>query len=317
MGGFTPFHYLHREEVLILTYHRFSESGSPSTVSAKQLEQHLKYLNTHTNPVSLDDVVESFTSGKRLPENPSVVTIDDGYSDAFEIAFPLLKEYEIPATLYAITEFLDQKIWLWTDLMRYAVERSERQSILVEHDGKKVVDEELSDTQSRLLVADRINNFLKSLRDDEKWVRINKIASDLGVSLPETPTREYSALNWDQARYMDANCLSIESHTVSHPILTQIGAEELKNELTESRRRLFEELGRNPNHFCYPNGAYDTQVREAVVESGYLSAVSTNYGFCGSDSDLFALKRIDGQPGIENFAQSVSGFETARAAIGM
>ena len=125
VGGFKPFHYLNRSALLILTYHRFSENGGALSVGRNEFREHLSYLKQNANVISLDDAFAALSEGIEMPPNAVVITIDDGYRDAYDIAFPILRESEMPATLYAITNFLSRKIWLWTDLMRYLIEETQ------------------------------------------------------------------------------------------------------------------------------------------------------------------------------------------------
>ena len=138
-----------------------------------------------------------------------------------------------------------------------------------------------------------------------------------GVQMPAEPTKGFEAITWEQASEMDSNGISIECHTVNHPILPSVSAEELKSELTDSKVEIEERLNKECRHFCYPNGSFDERVVDAVRDAGFSTATTTNYGFVESASDPFLLKRIDGQPSIANFAQSVSGFEKFREKIGI
>jgi peptidoglycan/xylan/chitin deacetylase (PgdA/CDA1 family) len=153
------------------------------------------------------------------------------------------------------------------------------------------------------------------MSNEEKDARINEIAAGLGVRIPALPTDEFAPINWEQAREMDASGLSIESHTVTHPILTNISQTELDYELQTSKKRLETALGREVENFCYPNGSFDAQVRRSVENAGYKCAVTTNYGFNEKQTNQFALNRIDALAAIENFAQSVSGFEAMKQRI--
>jgi peptidoglycan/xylan/chitin deacetylase (PgdA/CDA1 family) len=114
---------------------------------------------------------------------------------------------------------------------------------------------------------------------------------------------------------MDANGVAIESHTVAHPILTNVSDERLRFELIESKRRLGEILGREANLFCYPNGGFNKSAKSLVAEAGYKAAVTTEIGFNDFDSDLFALKRTDAQPAMIDFEQYASGFELAKTSL--
>ncbi len=294
-GAFAPFRWANRRNVLILMYHRFGEGAGK--VSAADFELHLEYLKNHHRVLSLVETVEFLQNGKSLPLNSVVITIDDGYRDAYEIAFPLLKKFNFRAVVYAITEFSDGKCWLWTDLMRYVLLNTKR------------------DVENRLETAAQINANLKKLPNDEKHAKIIEFAKDFGVEIPTLPPPEFAPMNWDQAREMDENGVKIESHTVTHPILTNISANELDFELQTSKKRLEEVLNRRVEHFCYPNGSLNKTVEKAVEKAGYKSATTTEYGFNNPQTEKFLLKRIDAQSSIENFAQSTSGFESFRFQV--
>jgi peptidoglycan/xylan/chitin deacetylase (PgdA/CDA1 family) len=317
IGGFTPFHFLNRREVLILTYHRFSKQPDLLTIAESEFEDHLVYLKNNCNIISLAEAVRLFETGEEPAANTVVITIDDGYRDAYEIAFPVLKKHGMPATLFVITDFIDGKIWLWTDLMRFALLNTDKTSIDITFGELGNVSGELQDKDSRIRLAGALNDRLKLLPDDEKNAKIDEIAGGLNVVLDSSPPAEYGPVTWDQAREMERDGIQIECHTVTHPIMTNIDDVRLENELSDSKRVISERIGKDVNHFCYPNGSFDKRVRDAVAAAGFKSAVTTKYGFCDRSDDQFSLRRMDGQPSIVQFAQSVSGFESFREKIGL
>lgn len=312
LGAFAPFHRTTRGKVLILMYHRFSPTRHPAKTSAKELAAHLAYLKKHNRVISLSDAVDSLQNEKPLPDGATVITIDDGYADAFDVAFPVLKKFDTPATLFAVTDFLDRKRWLWTDLMRYVLSETKLEEIKIGFEKGEKVEVKLNGAAQKSDAASRLNANLKKLPNEIKESKIREIAAELNVEIPETPTEEFAPISWNQAREMDANKLSIESHTKTHPILTNIGATELDSELQSSKERLETMLDRPIEHFCYPNGSFDQTIAQAVEKNTYKSAVTTDYGFNQKDENLFTLRRVGAAPAIENFAQSVSGFEFLR-----
>lgn len=311
LGVFAPFQWAIREKVLILMYHRFSSETHPYKISAEEFDAHLEYLGKHNRVIALSQAVEYLQNGKTLPSNATVITIDDGYSDAYEIAFPLLKKHRMPATIYAVTDFLDGKCWLWTDLMRYVLLHTKKENIAIEFENDKI-EIALTGDQQRLEIAGRINSRLKKMPDDLKDKKIREIAAALAVDVPATPARDFAPFDWENAREMEAENVRIESHTVRHPILTCVAANDLDSELKNSKRRLEEMLERTIEHFCYPNGSLNENVQKAVENAGYKSATTTKYGFNSKQASSFLLKRIDAPAPIVNFVQSVSGFEAFR-----
>ena len=87
----------------VLLYHAVEDHVSPYTdrlgvsVSPAMFEANLRYIKENYNVISVDDL------NKPLPENPLVITFDDGYRSVYEHAFPLLRKYRMPAVVYLIT----------------------------------------------------------------------------------------------------------------------------------------------------------------------------------------------------------------------
>ena len=311
-GGFAPFHWANRGSLRVLMYHRFSRNAETDKISAAEFTAHLDYLHRHAKVLSLSETIETLKNGDALPPNAAVITIDDGYADSFDIAFPLLRKFQMPATVYAVTNFLDGKCWLWTDLMRFVLLETTVENVRFEFAVGDKVEARLNGKQSRLETANRINTRLKKMSNELKDSKIAEIAQILKVEIPMTTTGDFAPISWEQAREMDAGKVQIESHTVTHPILTNINQTELDDELRESKKRLETKLDKNIKHFCYPNGNLNEMVRKSVENAGYESAVTTAYGLVEKDANRFLLNRIDAPPAIESFAQSASGFDVLR-----
>lgn len=315
LGAFAPFHLTTRGKISILMYHRFSPNAHPSKTSAAEFAAHLAYLKKHNRVVSLAEAIDYLKDEKPMPAGATVITIDDGYRDVYDVAFPVLKKFDAPATLFAVTDFLDRKLWLWTDLTRYVLSETKHEQIKIEFDAGEKIEMKLTDAEQKSAAAYRLNAVLKQLPNDTKESKIREIADELNVQIPDLPTEEYDSINWTQAREMDARLLRVESHTKTHPILTNIGESELDDELQISKQRLETMLDRHIEYFCYPNGSLNQAVSCAVEKNKYKSAVTTGYGFNQKDENLFTLRRIGAPSAIENFAQSVSGFENLRQKV--
>jgi peptidoglycan/xylan/chitin deacetylase (PgdA/CDA1 family) len=92
-------------------------------------------------------------------------------------------------------------------------------------------------------------------------------------------------------REMIASGWEIDSHTINHPSLPSIDDAHLRYELEASRAQLKKEFGLNVNFFCYPAGAYNQHVVEAVKRAGYLAATTTDEGFA-RPQDTYVLGRV-------------------------
>ncbi len=93
---------------LVLMYHMVSEPKEPRDARfacpPKLFEKHMAYLARHGfQVVSLEQVYTALSNGHSLPEGSVAVTLDDGYADNYENAWPILERYGIPATVFLVT----------------------------------------------------------------------------------------------------------------------------------------------------------------------------------------------------------------------
>ena len=105
-----------KEDVIIpvLMYHNLAESypkGSEgANITPKLFEEHMQgILDRGYTPIFVADYYDSVQRGEELPDNPIIVTFDDGYLSNYEIAFPILKRLNIPATIFIVTSTVGAK----------------------------------------------------------------------------------------------------------------------------------------------------------------------------------------------------------------
>lgn len=103
-------------KVPILLYHHISDefdsTNAISVISPKDFRLHMTAIKAQFTPVSLKDYVDFVTcrdGSKTMPKNPIIVTFDDGYLSNYEVAYPILKELEIPATIFIVTDTVGAK----------------------------------------------------------------------------------------------------------------------------------------------------------------------------------------------------------------
>jgi peptidoglycan/xylan/chitin deacetylase (PgdA/CDA1 family) len=96
------------QTVPVLSYHAFSwKTSNYMTIREKDFEAQMKYLKTNGyHVVSLSKMLDFF-NGKELPEKSVVITIDDGWGSAYRIAYPILRKYGYPYTLFIQTNIIN------------------------------------------------------------------------------------------------------------------------------------------------------------------------------------------------------------------
>jgi peptidoglycan/xylan/chitin deacetylase (PgdA/CDA1 family) len=310
-GAFAACRWAYRRQALILTYHRLSEREDGVRISARAFSEQLEYLSAHYTLVPLSQMTMRLTGSQPIPSRMAAITIDDGYQDAYDIAFPLLRKYRAPATVFVVSDFVEGRIWLWTDKARYLTERATvgQQTVTIANHSVEI---DLSRTTTRVAAARKINAALKTLPEEARDAALARLAGELNVPLPEQPPAEFGSIRWEQAREMAANGVEIGSHTATHPILPRLSDERLRQEMRQSKDHIETELRRKVETFCYPNGDSDSRVRREIERAGYGCAVTTDAGWNDEQSDPLALRRIHGEYDLAHFAQSTSGFELAK-----
>lgn len=106
-GGLTLRQY---QTVPIVAYHRLSKSKSDiMTVTEKAFEEQMKFLKEHGyRVISMNEFFDFIDFKREIPRKSVVITFDDGWRSFHEIAFPILKKYGYPATLFIYTDFVAQ-----------------------------------------------------------------------------------------------------------------------------------------------------------------------------------------------------------------
>lgn len=106
------------KEVPIFMYHHLSETTSDgATILVDTFEEHIRALSeAGAQGVSFQQLIDYVYHDGELPENPVVITLDDGYRSNYEYAFPILKEYNMPATIFVIGITVGRDTYRETDI---------------------------------------------------------------------------------------------------------------------------------------------------------------------------------------------------------
>ena len=119
-------------------------------------------------------------------------------------------------------------------------------------------------------------------------------------------------LSKEDLRILDESGITIGSHTVDHSFLPKASPEEVKRQLAQSKEELEAVLGHEVKYFSYPAGGVTPEIRQAVIDAGYVGAVTTNYGDLRNDPfELHRVKISDSSRNLFNFWYKTSGLGRA------
>lgn len=270
-------------------YHRVLEEYDQiiDDIDAAQFTQQMETLAEYFNVLSLDEALNQARSGRMEP-GAVCITFDDGYRDNYDVAFPILKALDLPATFFIASGYLGDGI-MWNDVVIESV----RNTSLSELDltelsfGKCPV----SSTQQKVeLVRAVISSWRnKSLDERNKLSLILKQIAQVGEGKRIMMTN-------DEVLEMSNSGMEIGGHTVNHPILTSATSEEARNEIQNGKNELESIIGKPLKYFAYPSGRiakdYDQNHVKMVKDAGFLAAVTTNDGVVNNASESFELPRV-------------------------
>jgi peptidoglycan/xylan/chitin deacetylase (PgdA/CDA1 family) len=304
--GFTralqPLHGRWSSSLVVLAYHRVlpieHDDSYPFdldllSATPEQFERQMAYLRRHFNVVSLHDVLAHMEGGPPLPSKAVAVTFDDGFGDTHRHAFPILRRYSIPATVFVSTGYVDSGQPFWFEVAAYMAMRAPPDLLQAAGTGEPPLRGET--VAERRQSLRKLQVALKALPNDRRAAVVDAWTKHFTAHAGNHERAHGHALSWDQVREMAAAGIAFGSHSVTHPNLAHLSDAELGWELSESRRVLEIRLQRPIVTLAYPIGtraAFNERVMAAARHAGFQLAVSYIRGANPlARLDRFALRR--------------------------
>jgi peptidoglycan/xylan/chitin deacetylase (PgdA/CDA1 family) len=265
----------------------------------------MRYLLKTHKIFSLEEIANIISENKSLPKKAAVITFDDGYKDNYTNAFPVLKKYKIPATIFLTTGNIGSNNLFWWDKLEY---------ILV---NTKIKRFDLGDfgyiftpsKGNKFKTLDEIITRFTRVSEDKKWKLINELLEKSDVEIPKDIGKNI-IMSWDDVKEMNENGIDFGAHTVTHPILTKISIKQAKNEIINSKRDIEKRLKKSVNTFSYPNGLtndFNNDIKDLIKESGFVCATTIIPKMTTKKSDLFELGRLPPGNNFNSFKFFISG----------
>lgn len=282
-----------KSQVAVLTYHRV---GYPDEfpwnvpmVTTQDFENQMRYLRKTYKILSLDTLMRYIQQGDYLLRKAVVITFDDGCKNNFTYAYPILKKYNVPATINLITDHIGSGDLFWWDQVKFALWNTALKEIDLDGIGKY----RILSTNDRMRAASNLNDKLKKMSNTERGPIIHSVIHMLGVHIPANLGKEL-ILSWDDVIEMGGNGITFGAHSLTHPNLTRLSLEEARYEISQSKRDVEERLGHGVDVFCYPNSDFNTEIVNLVKEEGFRCGLTAVPGMVNPKTKLYELGRISG-----------------------
>jgi peptidoglycan/xylan/chitin deacetylase (PgdA/CDA1 family) len=287
-----------QERLLILGYHGVAQEDehlwNPSLfVPPEHLASRMRFLRAHDfNVLPFEEAIQRLSTGT-LPDRAVAVTFDDGYVDFYRLALPILRAYDIPATVYLTTYYSQNNQPVPGITAAYMLWKSRRfsgplttvpgfEGVCFSHDADR---QRVSDAVGRYFTDER------SLTAADKHRMLRDLADEVGFDLAKFEKRRLMhVMTPDEARDVSAAGIDIQLHTHRH--WTPNDEALIRREITENRERIAEITGDVPHHFCYPSGIHYPDLLPWLRALGVRSATTCEPGLASAEDDPLLLPRF-------------------------
>jgi peptidoglycan/xylan/chitin deacetylase (PgdA/CDA1 family) len=281
-----------RRRLLILCYHGIALDDEhlwkpsmylqPSTLRARF--QALRDGGVAVLP--LDEAVRRLYEST-LPPRAVALTFDDGTHDFHEAAWPLLREFGFPATVYLTTYYCQHPYPVFPLLWGYLFWKARGRIVDTVHGSL-----DLSSQPGRESALAQVVSMARERRmtQDGKLELSRGLAGNLAVDLESILARKIlRIMRPEQVREIAAAGIDIQLHTHRHRL--PLDRENFRREIDENRAMIQDLTGRNPEHFCYPSGQTHVSALPWLAEQGVRSATTCEPGLASAASAPLLLPR--------------------------
>lgn len=297
--------------LLILCYHGIAkpeeyESHDYMFLPSPMFDRRLAMLKDFgANVLELGDAVRRLQRGD-LPPRSVAITFDDGWADFYVNAYPALRKYGFPATVYLTTYYCLNNRPVFSSALRHIMWKCRDQ--VIEGHGCEflpaVVD--LRSEHSRMQLFEHIKHYFKGknlsgrLKDDA----VAQFASVTGFDYEGlVRQRLFHLMNPGEVREVAAGGIDVQLHTHRHR--TPLDRDLFIREISENRQHIAELTGKNDIlHFCYPSGAHQPRFLPWLREAGVETATTCYQRYSSRQDDVMLLPRL-----LDQFLLSDGEFE--------
>ncbi len=283
--------------VRILCYHRIGDTAAegnllaPALVSAstEMFERQMQFLVENYRPVSSDDLLNALEAKEALHPQSVIVTFDDGYRDFLDIAWPILRRYQIPALLNLPTGFISSEDRLfWWDRLFQGISNTRCKNLNIPSIGNFPLDTDMQ----RRAAFDQLQVRIRSLNPNVGLPLVDTILHELQV-IPQTAGL---LLTWAEARLLRDQGCYLAAHTRDHIALSRVPREDALQQIRAGQQDMLRETGVSPPVLAYPYGRsqdLSLDLSRLLHKEGFKAAMTAILGFNDLPrADRMRLKRI-------------------------
>ena len=304
-----------QERLLILCYHGTSlqdeHEWRPSLyIHPQKLEERLISLKRgNFSVLPLGEGLERLKAGT-LPPASVALTFDDGTYDFYRQAYPLLRKYGLPATVYQTTYYTELERPVFNLICSYMLWQRRDATIA---DGASVGLPGALDPRTEASRYAIVRRLIESSAD-KTGVEKDEIAARLAQVLhidykALKASRILQLMNAAELKEIAANGIDLQLHTHRHR--TPEDEQLFRKEIRDNRAVVRQFTSTDPVHFCYPSGIYREQFLSWLRKENIVSATTCDAGLVARESESLLLPRY-----VDHQRRTQLDFESWTTGVG-
>ncbi|MGQ9561864.1 MAG: polysaccharide deacetylase family protein, partial [Candidatus Oleimicrobiaceae bacterium] len=281
-----------RRRHLILVFHRVRADGAPQdrfdTCPSHPVEVFravLEYVADDFRVVGLRELV-----ARRRERTPlAAITFDDGWRETYEVAFPLLKQLGLPATVFLTSAKIGASQPFWQQILGGVFRRAVEHHLGFAREALRRVLDAPEDCQLTARAYRQTVTEWKRLPPGEREKRIASLLADC----PNPRAGPRCFLSVAEIKEMQPAGIEFGSHTLNHELLDACSPQRLDYELRESKAQIEAIAGDPVESIAYPNGNFSRLVLARAYTAGYRIGCTVARGRIGVQDDPLLLPRVE------------------------
>lgn len=287
-----------QNKLLILTYHGISLEDehlwdSSLFMPPDFLRRRFELIKKHDCTVLPLNVALKKLYSKTLPKKAVVITFDDGNYDFYQQAFPIIKEFNFPTTLYMTTFYSQYNKPVFTVAAGYLLWKGKSKildchSVLGINEQINLATEDNRERAYALIFAHVSENKFSA---EQKDCLLERICANLQLDYREfCRKRIMQLMNKDEVANIASAGIDVQLHTHRHraPLEEQL----FRREIQDNRQVIDGATGKRANHFCYPSGEYNPRFFAWMKAENVISATTCETALSTAGTNPFLLPRL-------------------------
>ncbi|KKR33249.1 MAG: Polysaccharide deacetylase [Candidatus Gottesmanbacteria bacterium GW2011_GWC2_39_8] len=229
-------------------------------VTPDLFERQMIFFKQNYNVCSLEELLSCIRE-KNMKKNMLSVTFDDGFKNNIEFAYTILLRWKIPATIFLVSDLMDNKTLFWRNKLAYIFNSGLKSKFFdflpKNHPGK---------------LCNSLTNC--KLRHRDILTAIDLVFKQENINERELAQSNRFYIGPDDIESIDSSIISFGCHTRTHPVLSELSRDEQRDEILGSYEKISKILDDECLPFAYPFGTkydFNEDSKQLAIEAGCTS----------------------------------------------